>query len=129
MMVSSLDVLLASYSGLTVVPAYFLATRLYERFHGLDGLMMLIESGRTILASLVILVFIWCCCHILLPLPALAVSIGIRMRHRWGRDLGFALGGLLVFLVPFGTLLGIFVWIGLYRGAAEFEKLPDVEFD
>ncbi|MBT3220737.1 MAG: hypothetical protein HN348_16745 [Proteobacteria bacterium] len=128
-MVSSLDVLLASYSGFTVIPAYFLATRLYERLNGLDGLVMLIDSGRTIMASLVILLFLWACCHVLLPIPALATAIGIRLRHRWGRDMGFALGGMLVFLVPFGTILGIFVWMALYRGAAEFDKLPELEFD
>ena len=44
---------------------------------------------------------------------ALIVAAGITRRRAWGRIGGFVLGGLLLPLLPVGTILGLFVLTGL----------------
>jgi hypothetical protein len=114
-------VVLSAYSGLTVVPSWYLASRVYGRFHGLEGIQLMADSGRYMLAGMSLLLFVWCSAHVVLPLPALAASLGIRLRRPWGRDLGMALGLLLLIMIPIGTIIGIFTIVSLVRGAEEFE--------
>ena len=115
-----LDVLLAGYSGFTVVPAWHAAAMIYQRTNGLDGVSMMIDNGRYGAATAVVLAFAWCSAHVMLPVPAIVAAVGIRWRRGWARDLGMALGLVMVLLVPIGTLVGIWTCIRLYRDADQF---------
>lgn len=70
--------------------------------------------GSAILGSLGVLIAVG---SILAGTAAFLVAAAISRRRTWGRVGGLVLGGLLLLLLPVGTVLGVFVLTGL--GGAE----------
>jgi hypothetical protein len=69
--------------------------------------------GSALLGGLGILVF---SLAFLSGAAGLLVAAGISRRKAWGRVGGLALGGLMLPLLPVGTILGLFVLTGLTGG-------------
>jgi ABC-type transport system involved in multi-copper enzyme maturation permease subunit len=104
--------MLAAYAGLSLPPAWWLTVWSWNQFGGIAGFGAAYASNalEAVLASML---FLWGTFHIVLPLPALIACVGLRWKSSWGRELGLALGGILLLLLPFGTLLGMILLVTL----------------
>ena len=59
----------------------------------------------------------WGVVHFWLPLPMLLSAGAIRYRRAWGRKLGIFVGGVLLPMLPLGTLVGAALLMVLYHPA------------
>ena len=110
--VFALDVLLAGYAGLMLGPAVAFTRWLALAFGGSQGMSGLINSGHYWVFLLGSICMAWCAAHWALPLPALVLAIGVRLKRTWAPKLGILVGIFLLLLPPLGTLVGLraLVW-------------------
>ncbi len=94
--------LITSAAVLGIVLYGSLILRLTREEHALLGSAILGGLGLVIIGA-----------AFLFAALALLVAAGISRRQAWGRIGGFVLGGLMLPLLPVGTILGLFVLTGL----------------
>ncbi len=90
--------LVLSVLTLAVSAIVFVAIAPWGLLSGEPGVALLVGGIGTVIAGFIAA----------LAIPGLALGFGLRRERAWARPLGFVLAVLMLFNVPFGTILGAY---------------------